>query len=185
MTNEVLEFTKKEMEATLGAFKKELGHVRTGRATTQLLDGIMVEYYGSRTPLNQVATLNVPEPTLIVIQPFDKTAVAAIERAINTSDLGLTPQNDGKLIRVPIPALTEQRRKDLVKHVKKVAEDYRVSMRSHRRDALEKLKGLEKDKKITQDDHRHGHDKVEALTKDAIERLDKLVKTKEDEIMAV
>jgi len=185
MTNEVLDFTKHEMETTLAAFKKELGHVRTGRATTQLLDGILVEYYGTRTPLNQVATLNVPEPTLIVIQPFDKTAVAAIEKAIHTSDLGLTPQNDGKLIRVPIPALTEQRRKDLVKHVKKVAEDYRVSMRGHRRDALEKLKALEKDKKITQDDHRHAHDKVEVLTKDGIERLDKLVKAKEDEIMAV
>ncbi len=185
MMNDVIDATKKEMDATVAAFKKELGHVRTGRATTQLLDGIMVDYYGTRTPLNQVATLNVPEPTLIVIQPFDKTAVQAIEKAIHTSDLGLTPQNDGKLIRVPIPALTEQRRKDLVKHVKKVAEDYRVSMRNHRRDALEKLKALEKDKKITQDDHRHGHDKIEAGTKDAIERLDKLVKTKEDEIMAV
>ncbi|HXJ35070.1 MAG TPA: ribosome recycling factor [Candidatus Eisenbacteria bacterium] len=185
MTNEVIDATKKEMDATVAAFKKELGHVRTGRATTQLLDGIMVDYYGTRTPLNQVATLNVPEPTLIVIQPFDKTAVQAIEKAIHTSDLGLTPQNDGKLIRVPIPALTEQRRKDLVKHVKKVAEDYRVSMRNHRRDALEKLKALEKDKKITQDDHRHAHDKIEAGTKDAIDRLDKLVKTKEDEIMAV
>jgi len=185
MNNEVLEATKKEMDATVAAFKKELGHVRTGRATTQLLDGVMVEYYGARTPLNQVATLNVPEPTLIVIQPFDKTALQAIEKAIHTSDLGLTPQNDGKIIRVPIPPLTEQRRKDLVKHIKKVAEDYRVSMRNHRRDALEKLKGLEKDKKITQDDHRHTNEKIEAATKESIDRLEKLLKTKEDEILAV
>lgn len=185
MTNEVIDGLRKEMDATAAAFKKELAHVRTGRASTQLLDGIMVEYYGTRTPLNQVATLSVPEPTLIVIQPYDKTAVQAIEKAIHTSDLGLTPQNDGKLIRVPIPALTEQRRRDLVKHLKKVAEDYRVSMRNHRRDALERLKGLEKDKKITQDDHRHGHDKIEAATKDAIDKLDKLLKAKEDEVMAV
>jgi ribosome recycling factor len=185
MTNQVIDHTRKEMEATTGAFKKELGHVRTGRASTQLLDGIMVDYYGSRTPLNQVATLNVPEPTLIVIQPYDKTALQAIEKAIHTSDLGLTPQNDGKIIRVPIPALTEQRRKDLVKHVKKVAEDYRVSMRNHRRDGLEKLKALEKDKTITQDDHRHGNEKIEAATKEYIDRLDKMLKAKEDEIMAV
>ena len=185
MTNEVLESAKQEMDATVGAFKKDLGHVRTGRATTHLLDGIHVEYYGARTPLNQVATVNAPESTLLVIQPFDKTAIQAIERAIHTSDLGLTPQNDGKLIRIPIPALTEERRKELVKHVKKVAEDYRVSVRNHRRDALEMLKQLEKDKDITQDDHRHAHDKIEAMTKEYIERLDKLLKTKEDEIMAV
>ena len=185
MTNEVLDTAKQEMDATVGAFKKDLSHVRTGRATTHLLDGIHVEYYGARTPLNQVATVSAPEPTLLVIQPFDKTAIQAIERAIHTSDLGLTPQNDGKLIRIPIPPLTEERRKELVKHVKKVAEDYRVSVRNHRRDALEMLKQLEKDKDITQDDHRHAHDKIEAMTKDYIERLDKLLKTKEDEIMAV
>jgi ribosome recycling factor len=120
-----------------------------------------------------------------VIQPYDKAALTAIERAIHTSDLGLTPQNDGKIIRVPIPPLTEERRKELVKHVKKVAEDYRVSVRTHRRDGLEMLKELEKDKTITQDDHRHGHDKIEALTKEYVERIDKLVKAKEDEIMAV
>ncbi len=185
MTNEVIDTAKQEMEATIGALKKDLGHVRTGRASTHLLDGLFVEYYGAKTPLNQVAQVNAPEPTLLVIQPYDKTALQAIERALHTSDLGLTPQNDGKIIRVPIPALTEERRKELVKHVKKVAEDYRVSVRNHRRDALEMLKELEKDKTITQDDHRHGHDKVEALTKEYVERVDKLVKTKEDEIMAV
>ena len=185
MTNEVIETAKQEMESTVAALKKDLGHVRTGRASTHLLDGLMVEYYGSRTPLNQVAQVNAPEPTLLVIQPYDKAALTAIERAIHTSDLGLTPQNDGKLIRIPVPPLTEERRRDLVKHVKKIAEDYRISIRSHRRDGLEMLKELEKDKTITQDDHRQGHDKIEALTKEYVERVDKLVKAKEDEIMAV
>jgi ribosome recycling factor len=185
MTNEVIDTAKQEMEATLGALKKDLGHVRTGRATTHLLDGLTVEYYGAKTPLIQVATVNAPDPTLLVIQPFDRTALQAIEKAIHTSDLGLTPQNDGKIIRVPIPPLTEERRRELTKHVRKVAEDYRVGVRNHRRDALEMLKELEKDKEITQDDHRHAHDKVEALTKEYVERIDKMIKVKEDEIMAV
>jgi ribosome recycling factor len=185
MTNEVIETAKQEMEGTVAALRKDLGHVRTGRASTHLLDGLFVEYYGARTPLNQVAQVNAPEASLLVIQPYDKTALTAIERAIHTSDLGLTPQNDGKIIRVPVPPLTEERRKEFVKHCRKVAEDYRVSVRNHRRDALEMLKELEKDKTITQDDHRHGHDKVEALTKEYIERVDKAVKVKEDEIMAV
>jgi ribosome recycling factor len=184
-TTEVIDTAKGEMEATILAFKKDLSHVRTGRATTQLLDGLFVEYYGAKTPLNQVAQVNAPEATLLVIQPYDKAALTAIERAIHASDLGLNPQNDGKIIRVPVPPLTEERRKELVKHIKKVAEDYRVSIRNHRRDALEMLKELEKDKEITQDDHRHAHDKVEAMTKEYVERVDKMVKTKEDEIMAV
>jgi len=185
MTNEVIDTAKQEMEATVAAFKKDLGHVRTGRASVHLLDGLFVEYYGAKTPLNQVAQVNAPEPTLLVIQPYDKAALTAIERAIHTSDLGLTPQNDGKIIRVPIPPLTEERRKELVKHVKKEAEDYRVSVRNHRRDALEMLKELEKEREITEDDRRHGSEKVEAVTKDAVDRLEKTLKAKEDEIMAV
>ena len=185
MTEDVLSNCKDEMEQTLGALRKELSHVRTGRANTQLLDGILVEYYGAKVPLNQVATLSAPEPTLLVLSPFDKTALQAIEKAIKASDLGLNPQNDGKIIRVPVPPLTEERRRELVKHVKKLAEDYRVSMRNHRRDALEMLKELEKDKSITEDDHRRAHEKVDGLTKDAIERIDKVLKVKEDEIMAV
>lgn len=182
---EVLESAKQDMEKTIGAFRKELSHVRTGRAHTGLLEGITVEYYGAKTPLNQVATLSAPEPTLLVIQPYDKSVIQAIEKAIQSSDLGLNPLNDGKLIRVPIPALTEERRRDLVKHVKKLAEDYRVSLRSHRRDSLEMLKELEKDKDITEDDRRHAAEKIEALTKDYIERVEKTLKSKEDEIMAV
>lgn len=185
MTNDVLQQCREEMDRTLDAFRKELSHVRTGRASTTLLDAITVDYYGTKSPLNQVATLSAPEPTLLVVQPFDKSVLAAVEKAIKASNLGLNPQSDGKLIRVPVPPLTEERRKDLVKHVKKLAEDYRVSVRSHRRDALEMLKELEKDKDITEDDRRHASEKIEGLTKDAVERLDKVLTTKETEIMAV
>jgi len=135
--------------------------------------------------LNQLATLSAPEPTLLVVQPYDKSVMGAVEKAIKASELGLNPLNDGKLIRVPIPPLTEERRRDLVKHVKKLAEDYRVSVRSHRRDSLEMLKELEKEKDITEDDRRHAAEKVEALTKEYVERVDKVLKAKEDEIMAV
>ena len=185
MTDEVLASCKEDMDKTIGAFKRELSHVRTGRANTALLDGIHVEYYGAKTPLNQVATLSAPEPTLLVIQPFDKGSVAAIEKAIKASDLGLNPQNDGKLIRVPVPPLTEERRRDLVKHTRKLAEDYRVSVRNHRRDSLEMLKDLEKERTITEDDRRHAAEKIEVTTKEAIERLEKTLKAKEEEIMAV
>ena len=185
MTEEVLETARQEMDKTLAALKKDLGHVRTGRASTALLDGLTVDYYGAKTPLNQVATVNVPESTLLVLTPFDKSIIGAIEKAIKSAGLGLNPLNDGKLIRVPIPALTEERRKELVKHIKKLAEDYRVSMRSHRRDAIEMLKELEKEHEITEDDRRHAADKVEVITKEAIERIEKVLKQKEDEIMAV
>ena len=185
MTDEVLGTCKEEMERTISAFKKELSHVRTGRANVALLDGIMVDYYGAKTPLNQVATLSVPEATLLVVQPYDKSVVAAIEKSIKASDLGLNPQSDGKLIRVPIPPLNEERRRELVKHTRKLAEDYRVSVRNHRRDALEMLKELEKDREITEDDRRHAAEKIETATKETVDRLERLLKTKEDEIMAV
>lgn len=185
MTEEVLESARQEMDKTLAALRKDLGHVRTGRASTALLDGLTVDYYGAKTPLNQVATVSVPEATLLVLQPFDKSIIGAIEKAIKGAGLGLNPLNDGKLIRVPIPALTEERRRELVKHIKKLAEDYRVSMRSHRRDAIEMLKELEKEHEITEDDRRHAGDKIEIITKEAIERIEKVLKQKEDEIMAV
>ena len=185
MTEDVLTSAKQDMEKTLAALRRELSHVRTGRASTSILEGITVDYYGAKTPLNQLATLSAPEPTLLVVTPFDKSVIGAIEKAIKASDLGLNPLNDGKLIRIPIPPLTEERRRDLVKHVRKLAEDYRVSMRTHRRDSLEMLKELEKDKEITEDDRRHGAEKVEALTKQYIERIEQVLKVKEDEIMAV
>ena len=185
MTEDVLTGAKQDMEKTLGALRRELSHVRTGRASTSILEGLTVDYYGAKTPLNQLATLSAPEPTLLVVTPFDKSVIGAIEKTIKASDLGLNPLNDGKLIRIPIPPLTEERRRDLVKHVRKLAEDYRVSMRTHRRDSLEMLKELEKEKAITEDDRRHGAEKIEALTKQYIERVEQVLKVKEDEIMAV
>jgi len=183
--DEVLEQLKGEIESTLGSLKKDLSRVRTGRASTSLLDGIYVEYYGAKTPLNQLATVNTPEARLIVVTPFDKSAIGEIEKAIRGADLGLNPINDGKLVRIPIPELTEERRKDLVRHVKKVAEEFRVSMRNHRRDANELLKELLKSKEIAEDDHRHAHDKVQAMTNDGITKIDGVLKVKEEEILAV
>ena len=144
MNEAIFSQLQKEMDDSVSALRKELTKLRTGRASTALLEHIVVDYYGASTPLNQLATLSAPEPRLLVIQPFDRNAMTEIEKAILKSDLGLTPSNDGKVIRIPIPQLTEERRKDLVKHVKKIAEEYRVSVRSHRRVAIEHLKELEK-----------------------------------------
>ena len=176
---------QKEMDGSVAALRKELGRVRTGRASTSLLEGILVEYYGTSTPLNQLATLSAPEPRLLVIQPFDRKALGEIEKAILKSDLGLTPANDGKIIRVPIPQLTEDRRKDLVKHVKKIGEEFRVSMRNHRRLAIEHLKESEKKKETTADEFKHGQDRIQKITNDYIDRVDKVLKIKEEEIMEV
>jgi ribosome recycling factor len=183
--DEVLSDLRREMDETLTAMRRELTRSRTGRASTSLLEGIVVEYYGAKTPLNQLASLSAPEPRLLVIQPYDRGAITDIERAIMQSDLGLMPQNDGKLVRVPIPELTEERRRDLVKHVRKVAEEYRVSLRSHRRDANDLLKELEKDGDITEDDLRRAQEKTQELTKESTDRLEKILKAKEDEIMEV
>lgn len=185
MIEEVLRELRREMEDTLAALRRDLSRLRTGRASTALLDGILVDYYGAKTALNQLAGLSAPEPRLLLIQPYDRSAIADIERAILQSDLGLVPINDGKVIRVPIPELTEERRRDLVKHTRKMAEEYRVSMRNHRRDALDMLKELEKDKQITEDEHRKAQEKVQEVTRDYGERLEKVLKKKEDEIMEV
>ena len=185
MTDEVVEELRKELDRTASALRKEFTRTRTGRASTALLEGITVEYYGTRTPLNQLAGLAAPEPRLLVIQPYDKSALGDIEKAILQSDLGLVPVNDGKILRVPIPELTEERRRELVKHVRKVAEDYRVSVRNHRRDALDMLKTLEKDKDITEDDMRRGQEKIQEHTKASIEKIDQILKAKEEEIMEV
>jgi ribosome recycling factor len=184
--NEAL-FTQlqKEMEGSLSALRKELAKLRTGRASTALLEHIVVEYYGATTPLNQLATLSAPEPRLLVIQPYDRNAMTEIEKAILKSDLGLTPNNDGKVIRVPIPQLTEERRKDLVKHVKRIGEEFRVSMRNHRRVALERLKEAEKKKEITADDHKHAQERVQKTTDDFIAKVDQAIKAKETEVMEV
>jgi ribosome recycling factor len=185
MTDEVLNDLRREMAQTIEALRRELSRLRTGRASTALLEGITVDYYGAKTPLNQLATLGAPEPRLLVIQPYDRSVIGDIERAILQSDLGLVPNNDGKLIRIPIPELTEERRRDLVKHMRKVGEEYRVGLRNHRRDSIDLLKQLEKDKEITEDELRRGQEKIQEVTKEFTERLEKVLKVKEDEIMEV
>jgi ribosome recycling factor len=185
MNEALFTLLQKEMEGSLGALRKELAKLRTGRASTALLEHIVVEYYGATTPLNQLATLSAPEPRLLVIQPYDRNAMTEIEKAILKSDLGLTPNNDGKVIRVPIPQLTEERRRDLVKHVKRIGEEFRVSMRNHRRVALERLKEAEKKKEITADDHKHGQDRVQKTTDEFIAKVDQVIKAKETEVMEV
>jgi len=182
---EVLDDLKKEMEKTVTAFRRELSRTRTGRASTALLEGIQAEYYGAKTPLIQLATLSAPEPRLLIVQPFDKTALTAIEKAIQQSDLGLNPISDGKILRIPIPELTAERRKEIVRHLHKMTEDFRVSVRAHRHDALELLKEMLKDKDITEDDNRRVREKIEGITKETLERLDKTLKAKEEEVLSV
>jgi ribosome recycling factor len=182
---EVIDDLKKEMEKTVAAFRKELSRTRTGRATTALLEGIQAEYYGAKTPLIQLATMSAPEPRLLVVQPFDKQALVAIEKAIQQSDLGLNPLSDGKILRILIPELTADRRKEIVRHLHKVTEDFRVSLRAHRHDALELLKEMLKEKEITEDDSRRAKEKIEAVTKENLERVDKLLKAKEEEVLSV
>jgi ribosome recycling factor len=185
MNENIFAQLQKEMDHSVGALRKELAKLRTGRASTALLEHIVVEYYGANTPLNQLATLSVPEPRLLVVQPFDRSVMGDIEKAILKSDLGLVPNNDGKIIRVPIPQLTEERRKELVKHVKRIAEEFRVSVRNHRRVAIEQLKEEERKKEATADDFKHGQDRVQKVTDDFIARIEKIVKSKEEEIMEV
>jgi ribosome recycling factor len=185
MQAEVIEMARRDMEKACDAFKHELARVRTGRASTGLVETIQVNYYGAKTPLRQLASLATPEPRLLVITPYDKTALHEIEKAIQTSDLGLTPQNDGKIIRIPIPELTEERRRELVKHIRKIAEEFRVSIRNHRRDANEMLKELHKEKKLTDDELRAAEAKVQQFTTESIAKIDKILAGKEAEIMEV
>jgi ribosome recycling factor len=174
---------KTRMEAGIDRVRREMAHVRTGRATVGLLDGIQVEAYGSKMPINQVATLSVPEPALIVAQPFDPSVMAALEKAIRTSDLGLNPSNDGKVVRIPIPALTEDRRKELSRHVHKQAEEGRNAVRQVRRDANERLKKLLKDHKVSEDDERKGLEQVQKMTDDHVKVIDELQKKKDQELL--
>lgn len=180
----VLAETGDSMEKALRSLRHELQKVRTGRANAQLLDGITAEYYGTQTPLNQMANLTVPDPRLIVISPFDRSAIGAIEKAIQASDLGLTPQSDGKLVRIPIPPLTEERRKELVKHVHKAAEEHKVGVREARRDGLALLKDLEKDG-LPADDRHRADKKIQDLTDEFVTKLDALTAQKEKEILEV
>ncbi len=186
MKDEVIEEARKEMDQALIAFKHELARVRTGRASTALIENLSVNYHGAKVNLRQVAGLAAPEARLLVITPYDRSSIHDIEKAIQqTPELGLTPINDGKVIRCPIPELTEQRRKELVRHIRKIAEDFRVSMRNHRRDANEMLKQLHKEKDITDDDLRGAEAKVQNYTTEYIEKLDKVLSAKEAEVMEV
>ena len=185
MSTEVLEQMKQEMESTLDSLRVEFAKVRTGRASTSIIEGVKVEYYGSPTPLNQLSSLSAPEPRLLVVQPYEKSIIGDVEKAIYQADLGLTPVNDGKVIRVPIPELTEERRKEFVRKIRKSAEDYRVSMRNHRRDANDYLKEMQKDKEITEDELHAAQDRVQKATNEYIEKLDHVLKLKEDELMSV
>jgi len=185
MLTDTIEEARKEMDKTVEAFRHELARVRTGRASTALVENLQVNYYGAKTPLRQLAGLSAPEPRLIVITPYDKGAMHEIEKAIQASDLGLMPMNDGKLIRIPIPELTEERRKELVKHVRKIGEEFRVGIRNHRRDANDMLKELHKEKQATEDEMRSGEAKVQQYTTEFIEKVDKVLTAKEAEIMEV
>ena len=176
---------KARMEKVLSDLQHEMASVRTGRASVNLLDNVRADYYGTPTPLSQMATLHVPDPTLITVQPWDVSQIGAIEKSIRAADLGLNPANDGKLIRVPIPPLTEERRKELVKKLHHIAEDHRVAMRNIRRDANENLKKLLKDKSISEDDERRALEETQKLTDGSITKLDTAVKTKEKEIMEI
>ena len=171
------------MEKALADLQHDMAGVRTGRASVSLLDNVRADYYGTPTPLNQLATLHVPEPSLITVQPWDVSQIGVIEKAIRSADLGLNPGNDGKIIRVPIPPLTEERRKELVKKLHHIAEDHRVAMRNVRRDANENVKKLLKDKVISEDEDRRAHDEIQKLTDAQIQKLDQAAKAKEKEIM--
>ena len=174
---------KKRMDGHIEHVRRELAGVRTGRASTGLLENIMVEAYGAKLPLNQVATLSIPEPALIVAQPFDPSTMASLEKAIRTSDLGLNPASDGKVIRIPIPALTEERRKELSKHVHKAAEEGRNHVRTVRRDANDKLKKMLKEHLISEDDEKRGLDEVQKITDAAIRAIDELQRKKDEELL--
>jgi ribosome recycling factor len=176
---------KTRMDKVLSDLQHEISNIRTGRASVSIFDNIKVDFYGTPTPINQVANLHVPEPSMITIQPWDVSQIGAIEKAIRGSDLGLNPANDGKLIRVPIPALTEERRKEMAKRLHHVAEDHRVAARNIRRDANEHLKKLLKDKLISEDEERRALDEVQKMTDGQIAKIDAAAKTKETDILGV
>jgi ribosome recycling factor len=183
MLSETYEETRDRMGKTIESLHKEMKRVRTGRASLSLLDGIRVDYYGTQTPLNQMASLSVPESRLIVIQPWDVSVIKEIEKAILKSDLGLTPSSDGKLIRIAIPPLTEERRKELVKVVNKIAEEYKVAIRNIRRDANEMVKELKKESEISEDDAFKAQDEVQKITDGYIAKIDEIQAEKEKEIL--
>ena len=182
---DVIKEARPRMEGAVDDFRRKLATIRTGRAAVSLLDTVMVDYYGTPTPLNQMASVHAPEPQMLTVQPWDQTQISAIEKAIRAADLGLNPSNDGKLVRVPIPALTEERRRQLAKQIHDVAEDHRTAVRNVRRDSNDRLKKMLKDKTISEDAERDALLEIQKLTDGHIRKIDELAKTKEQEIMSV
>ena len=176
---------KTRMDKAVEDFRKEMASQRTGRASVHMLDSVTVDAYGSQMPLNQLANVSAPEPQLITVQPWDVSQIGAIEKAIRSADLGLNPMNDGKLVRVPVPALTEDRRKDMVKHLHKVLEEHRTAVRNIRRDGNDAIKKASKDKKITEDEERGAMEQIQKLTDDEIKKMEEMAKAKEKEVMQV
>ena len=176
---------KTRMDKAVEDFRREMAATRTGRASVHMLDSIRVEYYGTDMPLNQIAQVHAPEAQLLTVQPFDPSSLAAIEKTIRAADLGLNPMNDGKLIRIPVPPLTEERRKEMVKHLHRVLEDHRTAVRNIRRDANELIKKAMKDKKISEDEERRSLDDIQKLTDDEIKKMEEMSKAKEKEVLQV
>ncbi len=183
--DELFKQSKEKMQKTYESLENEFSSIRAGRANPAVLNKIMVDYYGTPTPISQMASVSVVEARTLLIQPWDVSVLKNIEKAINTSDLGINPQNDGKVIRLNFPQLTEERRRELVKEIKNIAEDSKISIRNSRRDVLDKLKAMEKKSEITEDDLRDGEDKMQKQTKDFHDKIDKLAKAKEQEIMSI
>jgi ribosome recycling factor len=176
---------KTRMDKAVEDFRKEMAATRTGRASVHMLDAVSVDYYGSLMPLNQIAQVHAPEAQLITVQPFDPTSLQAIEKAIRTADLGLNPMNDGKIIRVPVPPLTEERRRDMVKHLHRVLEDHRTAVRNIRRDGNDLIKKAMKDKKITEDEEKRALEEIQKLTDDEIKKMEDMSKAKEKEVLEI
>lgn len=185
MESSIIKETRAKMEKTIEHFKKELGKIRSGRASASILDDIKVDYYGSQMPITQVATISIPEPRLILIQPWDTSSITAIEKAILKSELGITPSNDGKVIRLAVPQLTEERRKEIIKLAKKIAEENKVAVRNERRDAIEKIKGEEKNKQLSEDDSKRLQKEIQELTDNYIKKIDEIMALKEKEILVI
>ena len=176
---------KTRMDKAVDDFRKAMAATRTGRASVHMLDSVTVDYYGSQMPLNQIAQVHASEAQLLTVQPFDPTSLPAIEKAIRTAELGLNPMNDGKIIRVPVPPLTEERRKDMIKHLNKVLEEHRTAVRNIRRDGNDAIKKAMKDKKITEDDEKRAMEEIQKLTDDEIRKMEEMNKAKEKELMEV
>lgn len=183
MVNDVLKEMEKRMTASVEHFRKDLSKLRTGRANIHIFEDIKVDYYGAQTPVNQVATLAIPDPTLITIQPWDPSFLEQIDKAIRTADLGLNPINDGKMLKIPIPPLDEERRQDIAKRIKKIMEEEKTALRNMRRDAKERIESLEKDKDITEDDKFWGYDKIQEIIDEHTKQIETLASAKEKEIL--